>query len=107
MDSVWDGEKNNNKKKIKKGHLYKNVIFKRKSDTKSYLFCSCFPQKASTLRLHVFVLLFVMVRKTAFKTRGRGGNIFSSPLGLVPSIVHTKISTRKGEKTGGENEAKM
>lgn len=86
----------------KKRHLYKNLIFKMKSDKKSYLFCSCFPQKASTPLTACFCAVVCNgypVRKSAFITK-RGRDNIQQPPELGPFIFHIKISARKGEKKG-------
>lgn len=92
---LWGGKK-------KKRHLYKNLIFKMKSDKKSYLFCSCFPQKASTPLTACFCAVVCNgypVRKSAFITK-RGRDNIQQPPGLAPFIFHIKIAARKGEKKG-------
>lgn len=74
---LWGGEKK------KKRHLYKNLIFKMKSDKKSYLFCSCFPQKASTPLTACFCAVVCNgypVRKAAFITKGGEGQYSAAPL---------------------------
>lgn len=70
-----------------------------KSDTNSYLFCSCFPQKASTPLIACFCAVVCHgypVRKPAFKAMGRGGNTFSSPLSSIPKYV-----LGRGKRLGG------